>query len=93
MVEVVDPRGLALRQENDTSGEIPSNPGTIVVLDNSKANADALFSEIVVGLEKAFPHAALTVARKPSAGNPCPADEFERIVASRPELIITGTGD
>jgi hypothetical protein len=93
MVEVLDPRGSVLELKSAAGVALPAEPRSILVLDNSKANADALFSEIVAGLNKAFPKAVLRVARKPSAGNPCPPEEFDRIVVERPELVITGTGD
>jgi hypothetical protein len=93
MIEVLDPRGVAAEIQDGALGELPTEPRTIVLLDNSKANAHHLFNEIGFGLQRQFPDAILVTGRKPSAGNPCPPEEFERLLARAPDLVVTGTAD
>jgi hypothetical protein len=93
MIEVLDPRGVAAAIQDGALGELPTEPRTIVLLDNSKANAHHLFNEIALGLRAQFPDATLVPGRKPSAGNPCPPEEFERLLECAPDLVVTGTAD
>ncbi len=93
MFEVLDPRGVAADVADGGRGELPTEPKTIVLLDNSKANAHHLFDEIGAGLLAHFPDAVLVTGRKPSAGNPCPPEELARLLAREPDLVVTGTAD
>ena len=63
------------------------------IVDNAKPNAAFLFASIAGHLREHYGVSEIVVERKITAGEAISDGAFERLVADRPALVLTGSGD
>jgi hypothetical protein len=64
----------------------------LVILDNSKGNADHLLRYIVDGIKALLPVASVIALRKDSVSLPAPADILDRLAAES-DYVLSAMGD
>lgn len=90
-MEVLDPRGVPVRDENELAERPPSmNEVRLGILSNSKPNGDLLLKTVQQSLEDRF-HFTEVIYRNKNTSSPAPPDVINDLAQC--DVVVNAIGD
>jgi len=90
-MEILDPRGVPVRDENELAERPPSiNEVRLGILSNSKPNGDLLLKTVLQALEDRF-HFTEVIYRNKNTSSPAPPAVLEDLAQC--DVVVNAIGD